>query len=147
MLQTKYIRSYCRLRSSNQRRRHKMAEGEGTQIRVMEEEEDLISNLPDALLAFIISPLPYTEVVKKSVLCKRWEWLWKHTPNLNFDQRQMLKSLIKENNQNSRLNFYLAVTGQRKVQCYKNSCKSSYVFFTINFRFLIYDCFFQVDRV
>ncbi|KEH38424.1 F-box/LRR protein [Medicago truncatula] len=92
-----------------------MAEGEGTQIRVMEEEEDLISNLPDALLANIISPLPYMEVVRTSVLSKRWESLWKHTPSLNFDQRQMLKSLIKENNQNSRLNFYLAVTGQRKV--------------------------------
>lgn len=47
-----------------------MAEGEGTQIRVMEEEEDLINNLPDALLANIISPLPYTEVVRTSVLSK-----------------------------------------------------------------------------
>lgn len=111
-----------------------MGEGERTQIRVMEEEEDLISNLPDALLAYIISPLPYTEVVRTSVLSKRWESLWKHTPNLNLDQRQILTSLIKANNQSSRLNFYLAVTGQRKVHCYKNLCKSSYVFFII-FRF------------
>ncbi|KAJ1427435.1 F-box-like domain superfamily [Sesbania bispinosa] len=56
---------------------------------------DLISNLPDPLLADIISLLPDTEGVRTSVLSQRWKTVWKKSSHLNFDQKQMLKPSIE----------------------------------------------------
>lgn len=93
-----------------------MSEGEQKKVKVAEEEEvDLISNLPDALLGSIIYLLPYMEVVRTSVLSKRWETLWKNAHDLNFDQRQMLKSLIEDYIQNSPLVDRLTMAMERKV--------------------------------
>ncbi|KAJ1406667.1 Leucine-rich repeat domain superfamily [Sesbania bispinosa] len=56
---------------------------------------DLISKLPDALLADIVSLLPEAEGVRTSVLSQRWKTVWKHSSRLNFDQKQTLKPLIE----------------------------------------------------
>jgi len=93
-----------------------MSEREQKKVKMVEEEEEnLISSLPDELLGSIIYLLPYVEVVRTSVLSKRWESLWKNTPDLSFDQRQMLKSLIEEYIQNSPLDDRLTMAMQRKV--------------------------------
>ncbi|AES66469.1 F-box/RNI superfamily protein [Medicago truncatula] len=93
-----------------------MSEGEQKKVKVVEEEEvDLISSFPDELLGSIICLLPYMEVVRTSVLSKRWESLWKNTPDLSFDQRQMLKSLIEDYIQNSQLADRLTMAMERKV--------------------------------
>ena len=91
----------------------------------MEEEEEvgLINNLPDALLGSIIYLLPYMEVVRTSVLSKRWETLWKNAQDLSFDQRQMLKSLIEDYIQNSPLVDRLTMAMERKVIFYGNQVK------------------------
>ncbi|KAI5440451.1 hypothetical protein KIW84_010069, partial [Lathyrus oleraceus] len=66
------------------------------EVRSIEEDEDLISKLPDVLLSSIISLLPVVEGVRTSVLSRRWEKVWKYSSHLNFDQRKMLMPLMKE---------------------------------------------------
>jgi hypothetical protein len=84
----------------------------------MEEEADLISNLSDDVLTSIISLLPGMEIVRTSVLSKRWKIVWKYSSHLNFDQRQMLKSWIEYYIQNSEPGHRLAMAMRRKVHCY-----------------------------
>ncbi|XP_010425425.1 PREDICTED: F-box/FBD/LRR-repeat protein At3g26920-like [Camelina sativa] len=47
--------------------------------------EDKISDLPEALLLQILSLLPTKDVVAMTILAKRWRYLWKMVPNLEFD--------------------------------------------------------------
>ncbi|PHT37418.1 hypothetical protein CQW23_20991 [Capsicum baccatum] len=46
---------------------------------------DRISNLPDDILHNILSYLYMFDVVKLSMLSKRWNYIWKTMPYLNFD--------------------------------------------------------------
>ncbi|KAJ1378962.1 F-box-like domain superfamily [Sesbania bispinosa] len=90
-----------------------MEEGKQRKLRVMEG-EDLISKLPDALLADIVSLLPGAEGVRTSVLSQRWKTLWKHS-HLNFDQKQMSKPLIEHYLQYTNPNKRFASASHRKV--------------------------------
>ncbi|KAJ1436929.1 Leucine-rich repeat domain superfamily [Sesbania bispinosa] len=78
------------------------------------EGEDLISKLPDALLADIVSLLLSAEGVRTSVLSQRWKTLWKHS-HLNFDQKQMSKPLIEHYLQYTNPNKRFASASRRKV--------------------------------
>ncbi|XP_043687725.1 F-box protein At1g80960-like [Telopea speciosissima] len=64
-----------------------------------EEETDLINNLPDSILCLIICYLPIKQVVRTSILCKRWKKLWMSIPSINFDLQKpnpLNKNLNKE---------------------------------------------------
>ncbi|KAG6412535.1 hypothetical protein SASPL_125215 [Salvia splendens] len=52
--------------------------------------EDLLRELPDVLIFDIFWRLPMTDVVRTSVLSKRWRDFWTTAPFLNFDNRDML---------------------------------------------------------
>ncbi|KAJ1410203.1 Leucine-rich repeat domain superfamily [Sesbania bispinosa] len=92
-----------------------MKEGKERKLRVMEG-EDLISKLPDALLADIASLLPGAEGVRTSVLSQRWKTVWKHSSRLNFDQKQMLKPLIEHYLQYTNPNKRFASALRRKLR-------------------------------
>ncbi|GJX43482.1 reverse transcriptase domain-containing protein [Tanacetum coccineum] len=49
-----------------------------------ETKQDLISNLPDALLTHILSLLPDADACRMSVLSNRWKDLWMFLPSLHF---------------------------------------------------------------
>ncbi|XP_058725628.1 F-box protein At1g80960-like [Vicia villosa] len=72
-----------------------MTEGIEKKLRFVEEETDLVSNLPVVLQASIISFLPGTEAVKTSVLSHHWKTVWNYSSHLNFYQRQILKPFIE----------------------------------------------------
>lgn len=51
---------------------------------------DRISDLPEAIILHILSFIPSTiDVVKTSVLAKRWSYLWTQIPNIHFDDSQV----------------------------------------------------------
>ncbi|XP_010513636.1 PREDICTED: putative F-box protein At1g67390 [Camelina sativa] len=50
---------------------------------------DRISELPDDVLAMILSGVTTKDVVKTSVLSKRWKNVWKEVPYLSFDMRKI----------------------------------------------------------
>ncbi|KAK2368379.1 putative F-box/LRR-repeat protein [Trifolium repens] len=81
----------------------------------MDEEADSISNLPDILLSSIISSLTITEAARTSTFSQRWKTLWKYSSNLNFDQSQMLKSLIEDYRESSNISKRLERAVRRKI--------------------------------
>ncbi|XP_024009108.1 putative F-box/FBD/LRR-repeat protein At1g16940 [Eutrema salsugineum] len=46
---------------------------------------DIINQLPDSLLYEILLKLPTKDVVKTSLLCRRWRNVWKSVPGLDLD--------------------------------------------------------------
>jgi len=45
---------------------------------------DMISNFPDDILLYILSFVPTKQVVVTSILCKRWNLLWRSVPSFDF---------------------------------------------------------------
>ncbi|KAI4333419.1 hypothetical protein L6164_018239 [Bauhinia variegata] len=52
---------------------------------------DLISELLDVVLSFIISMLPIDEALRSFILFKRWRALWWHSLRIEFQWRRMIK--------------------------------------------------------
>ncbi|XP_058766795.1 F-box/LRR-repeat protein At3g26922-like [Vicia villosa] len=53
---------------------------------------DLISNLSDHILLFIISHLSIKEIVRTSILSKRWTHLWKNVSHFDFELTRMVNA-------------------------------------------------------
>uniref|UniRef100_A0A0D9W5B6 F-box domain-containing protein n=1 Tax=Leersia perrieri TaxID=77586 RepID=A0A0D9W5B6_9ORYZ len=51
--------------------------------------DDHLSALPDGVLHVILSFLPALEMVRTTVLSRRWRDLWCYTPYINIDQREL----------------------------------------------------------
>ncbi|KAI3921382.1 hypothetical protein MKW98_013316 [Papaver atlanticum] len=47
---------------------------------------DRISELPDTVLSHILSSIPTKSVVRTSILAKRWRYIWKSVPVMDFDE-------------------------------------------------------------
>ncbi|XP_019089432.1 PREDICTED: FBD-associated F-box protein At4g13985 [Camelina sativa] len=56
------------------------------------EEVDRLRNLPDCLLFQILLKLPTKDVVKCSVLSRRWRNIWRYVPGLDFECRDFMAS-------------------------------------------------------
>ncbi|XP_057470610.1 F-box protein At5g03100-like [Actinidia eriantha] len=55
-------------------------------------EEDRISALPDPLILHILSHLPMHEVIRTTMLSKRWNNLWIYVPSLTFTREEQCLS-------------------------------------------------------
>ncbi|PWA34094.1 F-box domain, FBD domain, Leucine-rich repeat domain, L domain-like protein [Artemisia annua] len=63
-----------------------------SKARIRDNKVDHISNLPDPILHLILSRLHSTEeVVRNSILSKRWKYLWTSVPSLNIDFTRKVK--------------------------------------------------------
>ena len=66
----------------------------------LNEEEDIdgnsksLGNLPEELLQHILFFLPIEDAVRTSLLCRRWEYLWTSTPNLDFELYEPAKRTL-----------------------------------------------------
>lgn len=60
--------------------------------RIVKQDLDRISGLPESILSQIISQLPVDEVVRTSVLAKRWKDSWKYVTRLDINPMKMVKS-------------------------------------------------------
>ncbi|MCH83072.1 F-box/LRR-repeat protein [Trifolium medium] len=54
-----------------------------------EEEEDIISTLPDVILCHILSFLQTKQSVATTILSKRWNYLWRSVPSLNLGHTEL----------------------------------------------------------
>ncbi|TVU38005.1 hypothetical protein EJB05_11352, partial [Eragrostis curvula] len=54
-----------------------------------------LENLPEDLLGTILSKLPQNEVVKTSILSKKWRYLWAVCPKLRFDGVTMCGDMFR----------------------------------------------------
>ncbi|KAL2476448.1 F-box/RNI-like/fbd-like domains-containing protein [Abeliophyllum distichum] len=66
------------LKRAKQQRLHKSKNEDGG--------EDLISKLPDAILHYILSFLPTKEIIRTSIVCKRWQYLWTAISNIDLEE-------------------------------------------------------------
>ncbi|KAL4580144.1 hypothetical protein LXL04_016325 [Taraxacum kok-saghyz] len=68
---------------------------------------DGISQLPDCILHHILSFIPTKDVVKTSILSKRWKNLWTSVSNLDFDDALLYKEMDGQDppNETSFMNF------------------------------------------
>ncbi|KAM7507823.1 hypothetical protein LguiA_018276 [Lonicera macranthoides] len=51
---------------------------------ILGEGEDIISNLPDAVIHHILSFIPTKDVIKTCILSKRWQFLWTSVSNIDL---------------------------------------------------------------
>ncbi|XP_027171853.1 putative F-box protein At3g58860 [Coffea eugenioides] len=55
---------------------------------LLDHKKDRISELPESVLSHILSCLPTEDVVRTSVLSRKWEYKWTSIYNLTFDDRK-----------------------------------------------------------
>jgi hypothetical protein len=83
-----------------------------------------LGNLPEEVLRHILSFLPTKDVVKTSLLCKRWEYLWTSIPTLDFHQSHNSPAM-KERKRTLFMNFVdrvLCLRGSSDIKRFTLCC-------------------------
>nr|GEW95274.1 hypothetical protein [Tanacetum cinerariifolium] len=92
-------------------------------------EPDFISNSPDPVLQLILQGLPNTEeVVRTSILSKRWRFLWTSIPffpSLNIDCERALKPLPKKSFKDF-VTWSLAINATVNLDSFRLRCLKYY---------------------
>ncbi|PIA46091.1 hypothetical protein AQUCO_01600393v1 [Aquilegia coerulea] len=84
-------------------KKQKLAEGEHCNG----DNEDIISNLPDSILHYILSFLPTKYAVGTSILSQRWKFLWTSIHNFDFCDEHLFCTSSKSVNYRKRKRFFI----------------------------------------
>ncbi|KAG9442990.1 hypothetical protein H6P81_018844 [Aristolochia fimbriata] len=85
--------------------------------------EDRISELPETVLLHILSYLPTKDSIRTSLVAKRWRFLWKAVPSLNF-QFSMERSSLRNPSHKNFLDFVDKVFMHRDSSALSKFCVS-----------------------
>ena len=72
---------------------------------------DMISDLPEGVLRYILSLLPTNEAVRTSILAKKWKHLWTYLPAFHFETFRRLNESSFQNQKN-KANCLLDLVGR-----------------------------------
>ncbi|PIA46090.1 hypothetical protein AQUCO_01600392v1 [Aquilegia coerulea] len=90
-------------RSLDTSKKQNLAEGE----QCNGDHEDIISNLPDSILHYILSFLPTKYAVGTSILSQRWKFLWTSIHNFDFCDEHLFCTSSKSINYQKRKWFFI----------------------------------------
>lgn len=94
---------------------------------------DMISNLPDPVLQLILSRLQGTEeVIRTSILSKRWRYLWTSVPSIDIDYTRRLKpSKIFKKNRFKDFVYWVLLNKTLDLDSFRLWCSNYYNMSTI----------------
>ncbi|XP_021743822.1 putative F-box protein At1g58310 [Chenopodium quinoa] len=78
---------------------------------------DHISNLPDAIISYILSFLSTKSAVKTCILSKRWQYVWTKVPALDITEMPHSRRYLSDEQQIHFKNFVNKVLLQNDVSC------------------------------
>ncbi|RHN74794.1 putative F-box domain-containing protein [Medicago truncatula] len=84
------------MQKNSSRKTVKQMESVGSSNKKHKANEDIISNLPDSLITYILSCVPTKDAARTSVLSKRWIDCWTFVTKVNLDDSMFFKHKKKK---------------------------------------------------
>ncbi|KAI3790669.1 hypothetical protein L2E82_03886 [Cichorium intybus] len=91
---------------------------------------DLISSLPDPILILILSGLPSTEeLIRTSILSRRWRYLWTSIPSIDLEYRQGRNQKLE--NKFKEFVYWVLLSRSMDLDSFRLSCSDYYSMSTV----------------